>query len=398
MSKLSLVLCSGSLLLAGALRRKSSKAKTGSPGRAFAMEAAQDTGGSSAIAGAELVMDTSYKYGKFEARTLFAGADGVISSFFLWKVDSWKDNFYWNELDFEKIGLENGECNLGLNLINGYPGPNSNEKHVGARPICSKFHDYSFEWTPDYVRFVVDGVELHRVTGWGLNEFNENAGAGMQFRFNVWPGDYRFGGNFNANNLPLYQYLDWARFSSYNGAGGFDLEWQEDFEGGSLPAGWSLGDWTSPLGYSDHRPSNVVFTGGMAVLALTPASQQPTNETVPPPPTPSPTPTPTPGRGGCCRFGGACGDCGDDGTGWCHISANNCAVCTGTFDSSAAAPSCSGAPSPPSPPSPTPSPSPPAGPGQCCYGGGCTSCNGAGEWCSSSASACGSCGGSYCSR
>jgi len=51
----------------------------------------------------------------------------------------------------------------------------------------------------------------------------------------------------------------------------------------------------------------------------------------------------------------------------------------------------------PTPPS-TPAPTPPTTGGQCCYGGGCSSCNGAGEWCSSSRSACeGSCGGSYCS-
>merc|ERR1712176_184406 len=43
---------------------------------------------------------------------------------------------------------------------------------------------------------------------------------------------------------------------------------------------------------------------------------------------------------GCCRFGADCGDCGEDGTGWCHESASNCETCTGTFDPSAAAPSC----------------------------------------------------------
>merc|ERR1711920_676968 len=104
---------------------------------------------------------------------------------------------------------------------------------------------------------------------------------------------------------------------------------------------------------------NVVFTGGMAVLALTHSTWVPTNETIPPPPTPSPTPTPTPG-GGCCKFGGACGDCGDDGTGWCHASASNFAVGTGTYDSGASAPSCSGGGNPS--PSPSPSPSPPPSP------------------------------------
>jgi len=51
-------------------------------------------------------------------------------------------------------------------------------------------------------------------------------------------------------------------------------------------------------------------------------------------------PSPPGGSGGCCKFGADCGDCGDDGTGWCHLSASNCQVCTGTFDSSAPSPAC----------------------------------------------------------
>jgi len=46
------------------------------------------------------------------------------------------------------------------------------------------------------------------------------------------------------------------------------------------------------------------------------------------------------GSGGCCRFGADCGDCGEDGTGWCHESASNCAECTGSFDPGASAPGC----------------------------------------------------------
>merc|ERR1712242_300353 len=66
-------------------------------------------------------------------------------------------------------------------------------------------------------------------------------------------------------------------------------------------------------------------------------------------------PGPTP-SGGCCRFGADCGDCGEDGTGWCHQSASNCAECTGSFDSSASAPNCGGVPTPPTPTPPSPTP------------------------------------------
>merc|ERR1712117_2221 len=63
----------------------------------------------------------------------------------------------------------------------------------------------------------------------------------------------------------------------------------------------------------------------------------------------------TPG-GGCCMFGADCGDCGLDGTGWCHQSASNCATCTGSFNPSASAPNCNGggSPAPPTPPSNAP--------------------------------------------
>jgi len=467
---------------------------------------------------------------------MYGEADGVISSFFLWKVNSWKPDYYWNELDFEKVGLGwNGEGRLKLNLINGYPGPNNNDNDVdtSGQRICKSFHDYGYEWTPDYVAWFMDGREIRRTTGGIIQEFNQAVDPGMQFRFNIWPGNPSFGGNFNPGSLPLYQYIDWVRYSSYSGPGNFTFEWQEDFDGDSLPADWSLGNWGSPLDRSTHRPENVIFTGGMAVLALTPESQIPTNDTIPPPPTPAP---PTPGGSGCCNFGGSCNcgddntgwcngspsncavcgggstwdpngnrpscgtptpapttpapttpapttpappppptpgscsdqnqncpawaasgecennpaymlvncrqscgvcsspttpsppppptpqptpapaplppsttpaptpgccrfaqgcDCGDDGTGWCNGSPSNCAACGGgsTWDPNGAAPSCGGGPSPPSP-----SPTPPTSGGQCCFGGGCSGCNGPDEYCSGSASVCSQCGGTYCSR
>merc|ERR1711992_215235 len=61
--------------------------------------------------------------------------------------------------------------------------------------------------------------------------------------------------------------------------------------------------------------------------------------------------------GGCCRFGADCGDCGEDGTGWCHQSASNCATGTGIFDPTGTPPpGCGGSPTP-GPPAPPPPPS-----------------------------------------
>eukprot|EP00928_Gymnodinium_smaydae_P078022 TRINITY_DN6160_c0_g1_i6.p1 TRINITY_DN6160_c0_g1~~TRINITY_DN6160_c0_g1_i6.p1 ORF type:complete len:209 (+),score=9.07 TRINITY_DN6160_c0_g1_i6:75-701(+) len=98
--------------------------------------------------------------------------------------------------------------------------------------------------------------------------------------------------------------------------------------------------------------------------------------------------------GGCCKFGGSCGDCGNDVSGWCHQSSANCGACTGVFDSRAAAPQCGGsAPSPtPLRPSPVARPTPPtsSGGGCCKFGGSCGDCGNDGSgWCHQSSANCG---------
>lgn len=261
------------------------------------------------VAGSELIKDADYKYGKFEASIQYATMDGIISSFFLWKPESEKPDVFWNELDYEKIGLTNtSQCNLGLNLISGLGAPVGNEHHIGdVGAICGGFHTYVFEWTPDYVKWTMDGVELHRMTGPIIEEFNGNATMGMQFRFNVWPGDERFGGVFDITKLPVYEYIDWVRYSSYNGQD-FTFEWQEDFDSNTRPAGWSVGTWGSPYQYSVHREENIVFKDGLAILALTQSWEVPTADSIPPAgerqTTPAPATTPSDDHApGASQFG-----------------------------------------------------------------------------------------------
>merc|ERR1719410_1381219 len=75
----------------------------------------------------------------------------------------------------------------------------------------------------------------------------------------------------------------------------------------------------------------------------------------------NPSPTPGGGGGGCCRFEADCGDCGEDGTGWCHQSASNCATCTGTFDPTGSPPAGCGGPGGGNPSPAAPTPAAPAG-------------------------------------
>jgi endo-1,3-1,4-beta-glycanase ExoK len=218
-----------------------------------------------AVASAELYQNQTYTYGRFEARVRFAAGDGVISSFFLWKPGSEMPGTFWNELDFEKLGAD---CRLQTNPLYGLPVADHGEIEMLDADLCGEYHTYTFEWTPSYIAYLVDGVEVRRDVDETALAFAENAAAGMQIHFNIWPGDATFGGNFDPAILPIQQFISWVQYSSF-ADGAFTLEWREEFDGGALPSGWALGNWPSPKALSTHQPANVAFTGGVSVLSLT---------------------------------------------------------------------------------------------------------------------------------
>jgi beta-glucanase (GH16 family) len=217
------------------------------------------------VSSAELYTATSYRYGRVEARVRFAAGDGVVSSFFLWKDGSELPGTFWNELDFEKLGAA---CYLETNAFYGNPAVVHAQRPALSMDLCGAFHVYAYEWTPDYIAWLVDGMQVRRETTGAATAFAENATMGMQIRFNVWPGDATFGGNFSAEILPVHQYIDWVQYSSYAN-GDFLLEWREDFDEVALPSGWLTASWSSPKNLSTHDPRNVNVVGGYAVLSLT---------------------------------------------------------------------------------------------------------------------------------
>ena len=219
-----------------------------------------------ATSSGELYTSESYSYGRFEARVQFAGGDGVVGSFFLWKDGSELEDAYWNELDLETVW---SDCELFTNTLYGNPEAGHSESAGTAGSWCTGFHTYAYEWTPDYIAWFMDGTELRRETEADAIAFRDNAGTdGMAIHFNVWPGDSTFGGNFSEAILPLHEYINWVQYSSY-ADGVFTLEWREDFAGTSKPDGWLTGNWDSPKGLSTHSAANVSFLDGYAVLSLT---------------------------------------------------------------------------------------------------------------------------------
>lgn len=220
-----------------------------------------------AVTSGEVYTTEGYQYGRFSARIQFAPGSGVVSSFFLWKDGSEADGVFWNELDFEKL---EASCVVETNTIYGNPvGLHSKRHNELAADLCGSYHVYVYEWTPEYLSWKVDGVEIRRETGDVVQAYAQNTtGKGMQLRFNVWPGDKDFGGVFSDTILPVYQYIDWVEYASYDN-GTFTTQWRDDFDQPNLHARWATASWESPKNNSTHSPSNVVIRDGYVVLALT---------------------------------------------------------------------------------------------------------------------------------
>lgn len=223
------------------------------------------TASAQTVDSAELYTGASYTYGRFEARVRFAAGPGVIGSFFLWKDGSELAENFWNELDFEKVGAD---CHLESNALFGKPAATHVQKHTLEVDVCADFHVYAYEWTPEYIAWLVDGVEVRRETDATATAFAENAPEGMQIRFNIWPGDPSFGGNLDPSILPVQQQVDWVQYSSWSD-GTFTLDWREEFDGSALSDRWLTANWASPKNKSTHSPANVTLADSMAVLSLT---------------------------------------------------------------------------------------------------------------------------------
>src|SRR6185503_16728182 len=220
----------------------------------------------------------------------------------------------WNELDFEKI---NSDCRLQTNLWSG-TGQQSATINTPTFNICSDYHTYTFEWTPDYIAWLIDGTQIRRVTGASVTEYTRNASQGMAIHFNIWQGDSSFGGNLNAATLPVDQFISWVQYSSYTN-GAFQMQWREDFTGSAVPSGWAVGNWTAPLNHSTHNPANVKIVNGIAVLAMT--ADNATGYTGTPPVDPASGAGGTSGPGGTTGTGGVSVTGGTTGTGGASAAA-----------------------------------------------------------------------------
>lgn len=249
------------------------------------------------FSGAELYTKNEFTYGKFEARMKMAAISGTVSSMFLYQNGSEQASAErWVEVDIEVLGKN--PSSFQSNIITGKAGAQkTSEKHHAVNPAADQaFHTYGIEWTPDYVRWTLDGEEVRKtVKGENKNQV-ENLIGTQGLRFNLWSSESAdWVGQFDESKLPIFQFINWVKVYKYTPGQGengsdFTLDWIDNFE--TFDANrWAKGNWSFDGNRVDLTPNNIYSVDGMLILALTRKGQESFTGQVPQDTEPGPTPT-----------------------------------------------------------------------------------------------------------
>ena len=233
--------------------------------------------------GAELTGLDQFKYGRFEARMKMAAISGSVSSMFLYYDNSWeKENQPWNEIDIEVLGKAPSSWQSNIITREGDPSISKNTSseskplHDFGFDATQDFHLYAIVWTPEYVSWEIDSVEVRRDT-LGMSRGSHADADQVAFltenqsiRFNLWASkSVAWTGKWaDGIGLPVEQQIDYVRVYSYDEATkGFTLSWQDDFDGEDVdPQHWARGDWE--MERVMLRSNNVIVENGVCRLIL----------------------------------------------------------------------------------------------------------------------------------
>lgn len=217
--------------------------------------------------GAELRTKATYTYGRFEVRMKSAQREGMLSSFFTYHEIS--NTSEWNEIDIEILGRYNDDVQF--NTIT--PGQTNHVRHqfVNFNPHLD-FHTYAIEWTPEYVSWFIDDVEVYKQTETHIQTLNKP----QKIMMNIWIPQYEnWAGKWNSTSLPAFAYYDFVKYYSYSpGIGNygsnnnFTFQWTDDFDFWNQTR-WEKATHTFDGNLVDFIPENCVFKDGYMILCLT---------------------------------------------------------------------------------------------------------------------------------
>ena len=226
--------------------------------------------------GAGIKTIDSFQYGRFETRMKSADGDGMVSSFFTYNTDfdNGLGNLNWNEIDIEMTGNKDSS----VQFTTHHPGsPNSwsvtEIVDVDFNPH-QEFRDYAFEWTPGYIKWFIDNVEVYQQVSPSVDDLN----LSQKLMMNLWAANApSWTGDWNYQAVPKFSYYDYVKYFSYNPGLGdygtnnnFIFEWQDNLENYNSNI-WSneSGD---QLGHCGFNQSNINYYHGHLIMVLRDAS------------------------------------------------------------------------------------------------------------------------------
>ncbi len=220
--------------------------------------------------GAEYRTKSTFLYGRFEVRMKPAHRSGVISSFFTYHEIS--NTSEWNEIDIECMGRYDNQVQFNTITPNI---TNHVRNHASGFNPFEDYHTYAFEWTPFYVAWFIDDVEVYRQTQSHIVTLNK----AQKLMMNLWNSDaVDWAGGWNDYSLPAFAYYDWVKYYTYSPGTGnygsnndFTLSWTDDFDFFDSNR-WAKATHTFNGNMSDFTPDNIVFQDGKMILCLTDAN------------------------------------------------------------------------------------------------------------------------------
>lgn len=123
---------------------------------------ARNRNGAKRFSSGELQTHTLYQFGYFETRMQAPRGSGLVTGFFTYNRPEGESS--WDEIDIEILGRDTRSVQFTYFR--------DGERVPVVVPLgfdaAAGFHTYGFEWRRDRIRWYVDGVLMHEVTGAGI--------------------------------------------------------------------------------------------------------------------------------------------------------------------------------------------------------------------------------------
>lgn len=149
----------------------------------------------------------NYQYGFFECRLKASNKSGTVCSLVLYTGPA--HGTIWDEIDIEILGKDpyKAQCNYFADSEGGH-------EHMVNLGFDSSadFHNYAFEWQPQFIKFYVDGNLVYTVN----NNGQKFPVTPSMYILTYWNGNaVNWMGAFDGV-VPTYVYYDWVKYSRTN--------------------------------------------------------------------------------------------------------------------------------------------------------------------------------------